>query len=336
MDMITLLNTVRANATAQYQDRVPAATKTNLGDIRGAMLADVDLANEFMSMIMNKVAFTIVHNKLFKNPLAILKKGNKPLGDSVEEIFVNYAKAATFDATGADLLQRKLPDVKAIYHTMNRQDKYKVTVSHAQLAKAFNSFASLEGFINGIVQSLYNGANLDEFILIKKMFDTAITTNSIKTVEVDDPVTSADNATKFIKAIKTVSANMAFPSSDYNAYLDSQTTDTVPVTTFSPIEDQYIVIDTATNVALDVDVLAKAFNIDRMTFLSKLIVVDHFPNANMRAAIVDKDWVQIYDDMMRMGTFKNEEGLYDNYILHVWQTISCSSLVNAVAFVVPT
>ena len=51
--------------------------------------------------------------------------------------------------------------------------------------------------------------------------------------------------------------------------------------------------------------------------------------------IIDKDFTQIYDDLYQLRRFENGEGLYENYILHHWQTISASCLVNAIAFVVP-
>lgn len=334
-DLSTLLNTIRDNASEAYQDRVPTATQTNLSEIGGVLLADVDLANEFTSALMNKIALTVVHSKIFKNPLAMLKKGTKPLGDSVEEIFVNYAKADAFDPAGSTLLNRKLPDVKSIYHTMNRQDKYKVTISYEMLSKAFRDYGTFNGFISSITNSLYNGANLDEFVLFKELIGKAFDDGTMVKVEIPDPNTSATNATSFIKAIKTVSGDMKFPKDTYNGYLTAQSTDTVPVVTFTPTEDQLIVIDNATNVSCDVDVLAKAFNLDRMQFLAQTIVIDAFPDPSIRAAIIDRDWSQIYDDLFTMRTFKNGEGLYDSYILHVWQTLSYSALCNAVAFYVP-
>ena len=336
MNLQDMLNTIRDNASQEYQNRIPEATHNNLSEIGGQLLADVNLANEFTSALMNKVAFTFVHNKIFKNPLSILKKGTKPMADSVEEVFVNYAKAETFDPEGTDLLKRKLPDVKAIYHTMNRQDKYKVTISMEALAKAFRSYGDLRNFYNNIINSLYNGDNFDEFILFKNLLVNAIGKKYVKEITLEgDPCTSGDFATKFIKAVKTISGGMVFPSSAYNGYLDAQNTDTNPITTFCDIGDQYLVIDNATNVALDVDVLAKAFNIDRQTFLSKVIVVDSFPDTNIRAMLVDKDFTQIYDDLYQLRRFENGEGLYENYILHHWQTISASCLVNAVCFKLP-
>lgn len=334
MDFQELLNTIRDNASAEYQSRVPAATQTNLADIGGVLLEDVNLANEFTSALMNKVAFTVVHNKIFSNPLSILKKGQKPYGDSVEEIFVNYAKADSYDATGADLLTRKLPDVKAIYHTMNRQDKYKVTIGMEQLAKAFRSYGDLRNFYNVIINSLYNGDNKDEFVIFKKAIADAITSGYAKSVKVADPTTSEANAKAFIKTVKTISSLMKYPSTEYNGYLDAQETDTKPVETFTAIEDQYIIIDTATSVAIDVDVLANAFNLSKQEFLARKIEIDAFPDSSIRAMIVDKDFGQFYDDLYQLRNFENGEGLYTNYILHHWQTISTSCLVNAVALVV--
>ena len=332
MNLQEMLNTIRDNASSEYQERIPEATKTNLADVGAALLGDVDLANEFTSALMNKVAFTFVHSKIFKNPLAVLKKGTKPLADSVEEVFVNYAKGETFDPNGTDLLARKLPDVKAIYHTMNRQDKYKVTISMEQLAKAFRSYGDLRNFYNNIINSLYNGDNYDEFILFKKLLTDAIGKKYMKVIDVADPCENKENATDFIKAVKTINGGMVFPSSEYNGYLDAQTSDTKPVITFCDIQDQLIIIDNATNVAIDVDVLANAFNLSKQEFLARRIVVDAFPDANIRAMVVDKDFTQIYDDLYQMRRFENGEGLYENYILHHWQTISASCLVNAVAF----
>lgn len=332
MDLQEMLNTIRDNASAEYQDRIPEATKTNLSEIGAMLLGDVNLANEFTSALMNKVAFTFVHNKIFTNPLSILKKGEKPLADTVEEVFVNYAKGESFEPEGAKLLNRKLPDVKSIYHQMNRQDKYKVTVSMESLAKAFRSYGDLRNFYNTIVGSLYNGDNYDEFLLFKKLLTEAIDKKYVTTIGVADPCTSAENAKAFIKAVKTMSGGMVFPSDKYNGYTKAQSTDTVPVTTFTEVKDQLIIIDNATNVAIDVDVLASAFNMDKQTFMARRIVIDAFPDANVRAMIVDKDFSQIYDDLYQLRRFENPEGLYENYILHHWQTISASCLVNAVAF----
>jgi len=333
--IINLLNTIRDNASAEYVARIPEATRNNLSEIGGLLIEDIDLANEFSAALINKVAYTQVHNKIFKNPLSIFKKGVIAYGDTVEEIFVNFAKAESFDPTGATLLERKLPDVKAVYHKMNRKDKYKVTITSELLARAFRSFEGFNSVYASIVNSLYNGDNKDEFVLFKQMFADAVKNGCMVKYDIADPVTSPENATEFIKAVKLVSTDMTFPKTIYNGYLSAQSKDKIPVETFSTVDEQLIVIDAATSIAVDVDVLAKAFNLDRATFLAKQVVIDAFPDKNIRCAIVDVNWSQIHDNLYQMRTFQNGEGLYDSYILHHWQTIAYSPLVNAVAFTVP-
>lgn len=78
MDLVTVLNTIHANASAVYQERIPEATRTNLEDIRYAMISDdnVIVANEFMATLLNKLIKSVVHTKRFNNPLKSLKKGD--------------------------------------------------------------------------------------------------------------------------------------------------------------------------------------------------------------------------------------------------------------------
>lgn len=330
--LMDIMNTIRDNASAEYQERIPEATKTNIQEIGGIMLSDVRLVNQFTGALMNKVAKTVFLGRLFKNPLAILKKGNKPIGDTVEEIMVNFAKSKQYNPEGTELLTVTKPDVKTVYHQMNRQDKYPVTINRTLLAKAFKSYDGLGRFVSNIINSLYNGSNLDEFILMKKMIAQAVADKCMKIVEVADPVTSPENATAFIKTLKVISGDMVYPNTEYNGYLQAQSTDLVPITTFTPTEDQIIILSNPTNVALDVDVLAKAFNMDKMSFLARSIVIDAFPDKDIRACIVDVDWSQIYDDYVEVTEFFNADGLYTNYWLHIGQTIDYSCLVNAVAF----
>lgn len=335
MDLTQILNTIRSNASATYQERIPEATRTNLEAIQESMLAgeNILVANEFMSTLMNMLVKTVVYNKVFTNPLKPLKKGSKPLGDTVQEIYNNFLKGEAYDPTGANLLSRKLPDTKTVYHRMNRKDKYKVTVNRMDLHKAFTSYEALEKYISNIIQSLYNSAELDEFTLTKQLIKQALDNNAIKSIEVADPTASEANAKDFIKTVKIVSGDMSFPNDRNNSYLTAQSTDTKPITTFSRKSEQVLILDNATDVTVNVDVLASLFNMSVAEFNdTKKIVIDAFPDASIRGALVDEQFFQIFDDLYYVSSFKNEEGLYDNYYLHVWQTMAYSILVNGVVF----
>ena len=338
MNVIEIMNTIRDQASQTYRDSIPELTRNNLEDVRFAMISDdnVMAVNEFTNALLNKVFKSEIIRKRFVNPLKSLKKGKKPLGDTVEEIYVNFAKGEEYDPNiGAAMLERTLPDVKTLYHRMNYQMKYRQTFSQAALSKAFSSFANLESYFAVIIDSMYNKADQDEFLNMKQLLASALAAKAMKKVEIADPMLSAANAQEFIKTVKTVSGLMVFPSSDWNGYLTAQTTDTKPITTFTPKSEQVLIIDTATDTSVSVDVLANTFNMTVAEFNdTRKIVIDVFPDPTMRAAIVDEQFFQIWDDLFVFKSFDNPEGLYDNYYLHCWQTVAYSILVNAVAFCV--
>lgn len=335
MDLVGVLNTIRDNASDIYRQRIPEATRTNIQDIQEGMTNpnNAVVTNEFISTLLNMIIKQVIHNKFFSDPLKSLKKGTKPLGDTIEEIYANFVQAKGFDPTGADLLDREMPDVKAVYHRMNRQDRYKITISPEQIQKAFASYDKLESFIQTIINTLYNSSELDEFVLMKQLIKQAIDNNAMKVVTIPDPVASEQNAKDFIKAVKIVSGDMVFANSNNNAYLESQSTDNKALITCTPKSEQILIIDNATDVSVSIEVLAYVFNMSVAEFNdTRKIVIDAFPDESIRACLVDEQFLQVYDDLLLFKEFENAEGLYKNYYLHVWQTLAYSNLVNAVAF----
>ena len=260
-----------------------------------------------------------------------------PLGKNIEEIYTNPATGTIYDPSGANLLARNIPDTKTIYHEMNRQGMYKVTVTKAQLIQAFTSYAALEQLLNSIVNTIYSGDNLDEFILMKELFASAITGKKLKTIEIGE-VTDTETAKGFVKAVKTIGQGMSFPSSIYNSYHDiNSTTDANPVITWTPLENQILLMRNDISVNVDMELLANAFNVSYADLKQRTIIVDNFGTANNCGAVLcDEAFVQVRDTLTQMENFHNGEGLYDNYIYHHWQSYSLSLFANAMAFVFPT
>lgn len=337
MDAIELLNTIRDNASQAYQDRVPEATRSNIEEV-GEAITDLNNAvvyNEFINTLANMIYAPMLIKKSWSNPLGKFKKGKKTFGDTVEEVYNNFIKAQTFDQTGAGLLTRKLPDTKVVFHRMNRQDSYVLTDSPEALAKAFKSYEGVSEYLQNLFTAIRNSAELDEYVIMRELLAEAYDSGAMKAVAVADPQKSEANAKAFIKAVKTVSGDMTFPNSNWNGYLDVQSEDIKPIITFSNRDEQVLLIDNATDVACDVDVLAYAFGRDLLRFNTEVKqIVDAFPIEGMIAALVDSNFFQVYDDLFTFREFENGLGLYRNHILHVWQTIGFSTLVNSVAFIV--
>lgn len=333
-NMVNLLNTILSNASAEYQARVPSATQNNITEVGSAIMSYSATENEFLNILVNKIAMQIVHNKTFRNPLSVLKKGKMPLGRNLEEIYTNPATGTIYDPSGADLLARSLPDTKAIYHTMNRQGKYKVTVSKAQLLGAFTSYEKLEQLLNSIVNSIYSGDNLDEFMLMKELVASAIKGGKMVHHYLGMEGIEDESAAKsFVKQVKTIGQAMEFPSTVFNSYYNiNSATDAKPVTTWTPKENQILILRNDISVNVDVELLAKAFNVSYTDLEQRTLIVDSFGTDTECAAVIcDEAVFQIYDNLQQMDSFHNGEGLYDNFIYHHWQTYSLSLFANAVA-----
>lgn len=332
MDIINILNTIRANATSAYQTQVPVATATNIEAVGNPIISYTALGNEMLSALVNKICMTKVSNMVIKNPLAILKKGNVPLGTDIEDIFTNPSMGKTFDGKSTDLLTVVTPDTKVAYYRMNRKDKFPVTVSTEMLMKAFTSYANFELLVSSIINSLYSGDNYAEFLLMKQLMIDAIKGGLVKTHSVTQ-VTDKTTAESFIKAVQTDSTLMGLPSTTFNSYAQVNTADTKPVITWTPKEKQVFIVDAGILANVNVDVLATAFNMDKASFMARTIPIDTFgATVGVHGMLCDEAWFQVYDNLQKMETFHNGDNLTDKYIWHHWQTYSAGLFCNAVAF----
>lgn len=330
-----MLNSIRADASDAYKNAVPVATPYNLADVGNPILTYEAVANEFLNALVNKIIMTLVIRKTWANPLAILKKGTEPLGLDVEEIQVNPANATVFDGTTengySDILKPALPDVKAAWYRLNRQDKYKVTINNEMLTNAFTSWNTLEGTIAAIVDSLYNGNTIDEFKYTKQLIDDALTGTKLNTVTVTAP-TNRDTAAAFQQTIQNLSLQFQFPSTAYNNY--TKMGGTGGRTTWSSIEDQIIIINAEVASAVGVQFLAAAFNLSYADYATKQIIVDSFaPSSKCLAILADVNVFQIREKLRRMTNFYNAGNMAWQYYFHCWDTFSLSPFHNAVALV---
>lgn len=332
--MQAILNTIRANASVEYVNRVPLASRTNIESVGNPILEYQNIQNEFINSLVNRIALTIVHNKTAKNPLAVLKKGAIPLGSDIQEIFTNMAKDAGYDRTGSKLLTVTKPDVKALYYRVNREGQYPVTIYQTDLQRAFTSYADLENLMSSIVTSLYSGDAQDEFILMKSMFAKAIANDHVVKAAITH-VKDEATGKALVKSIKKASKAFTFASHSFNKYFDNRPDTDLgrPIETWTPIEDQVLVIRADVMTDIDVDVLAAAFNMDKAKFMGQILEVDSFGSAdNCVAVLCDKSFIKVYDTLNKMTDFFNPQGMYYNYWLNHHQVYGYSLFANAVAF----
>lgn len=346
---VDILNVIRQNASYEYQSLVPEISDAKdiprVGDVLYGYPA---LANQFLNQLVNRIALVRVNSKVFNNSYKELKKGYLEYGETVEEVFVNIAKAREFSAEKAEAreLKRTLPDVRSAFHCINWRVQYPVTIQDNDLRMAFKSALGVQDLIAKIVDSLYQANEYDEFLLFKYLIIKAVSHGKMYPVEV-----AAGAETEAAVSFRGVSNMITFPSTAYNAS---------GVTTYTPRNDQYLFMDSMYNAKFDVNVLASAFNMEKADFMGHLKLVDDwttFDNArfkeitagsdmieevtpeelalmaHVKGILVDSEWFQVYDNTNRMSEQYVGSGLYWNYFYNVFKIVSSSPFSNAIVFV---
>lgn len=351
---VDILNAIRNNASSNYRDYIPEAD-ASVESIRaiGAVLMDYPaLQNEFLNALVNRIGRVLVTSKMYDNPWNMFKRGMLEFGETVEEVFVELAKPFEYDPETAEseVFKREIPDVRAAFHILNYQKFYKVTVQKDQLRQAFLTWDGVTDLISKIINSMYAGANYDEFLVMKYLMAVNILNGRLKAVEIDD----ATDMKGAVGTIKSVSNGMEFMNTNYNM---------AGVHTYSDKRDQYIILTSTFDALMDVEVLAAAFNMDKADFMGRRVLVDSFgsidndrlallfaddPNYveltsdelaaldTIPAVLVDRDWFMILDNLLEFTDQYNGQGLYWNYWLHIWKTLSASPFANAAVFVPAT
>ena len=330
---INILNSIRSTIIANgsslgYDERIPVATQENLQDIGQAMLNFQPDLNAFLNELVNKIGLTYIHNKLYNNKLAFLKRGTLEFGDTIEEIFVDVAKAYHYvpvapDDNMCDVYEQHKPEIISVFHKVNREDVYPITINNDLLKRAFKSYNNFSQFVASVFNSLYTADNLDEFLLFKQLIGAGLK-NSYQ-VQVTKP-TDKTTSEQFSVQMRSYGLALEYMSRDYNQ---------MGVANATPLEDQILILRSDIVPVIDVTQLANNFNLNLGQAISgKIIVVDDFGSGNddIIGGIIDKDFSMIFDVLYRTESIYNPKHLYWNFYLHHHQVIASSPFANSVCF----
>lgn len=346
---IDILNVIRMNASYDYQQNVPIITKnTDIPKVGEIIYGTPAFANEFLNALVNRIALTVVQSATFYNPYVRLKKGMLAFGETIQDIFVSIAKVVNYDIEKTEQREAKrtLPDVRSAYYAINWRVMYPVTIEDEQLRQAFLSIDGVRDLIARIVDSVYQAAEYDEYLLFKYLLIKAVSAGKVAPIAVD--LSDMDNAGI---AFRGYSNELTFMKNIYNE---------AGVLTTTPKNRQIIFMDSHFNARYDVKVLAAAFNMSEADFSGALMLIDSwdtFDNdrwaqimdasdgleavtaddlklmADVKAVQVDENWFQVYDNMSKFTEKYFGSGLYWNYFYHVWKIVAHSPFANAIVYV---
>ncbi|MBR5304957.1 MAG: Ig-like domain-containing protein [Candidatus Gastranaerophilales bacterium] len=316
---------------------------TDIGTFSASIVADQTVANEFMSRLIKRIVYTQVLTKTFRNKLKILEGERIPLGYAGQEIYINPAKGRRFNVDDfAGLLARYESDIKVQYPSVNTDIQYPVTISRDKLRNAFVSWSTLDDFVSGITNSLYNGAYIDDYRFSKNLVGNAYRTNSIQ-METVSAVSSEATGKALVKALRKAYLSFQEPTSENNAWAKVGGYGNAVVTWSNP-EDIILLVRNDVLAEVDVDVLADAFNISKTDFLGRVIGIDNFDkydeNGNKTfdgsaiiCGIFDTSWFRIKEQDFQMDEFFNANNRCWNVYLNVVKMYNYSCFANGKLFV---
>lgn len=324
---------------AKYVDEI--LPSTDIGSFASPILSNPTILNEFMNRLIQRIVYTQVEVKLFRNPLQNLEGDVLPLGAIGQEIYINPAKGRKFNVDDfAGLLAKYEADVKVQYMHLNSDIQYPVTITRAKIKDAFVSWDNLNSFVDGITQSLYNGAYIDRYNMTKALVTTAYTANNVQ-IETISAISSEATAKAFLQKARELFLNFQLPSDKYNAWAKVGGYGRA-IKSWTNAEDIVFLLKNSVASYIDVNVLASSFNIDKATLMGNIIYVDDFDvydgdekvvdGSSVVGIIADKRWFRIRPQELVMDEFYNANNRTWQMYLNDVRMYQYSLFANAVVF----
>lgn len=351
-----ILNAIKNDAMTSeaYKENVPdaapmaagrAASLQSLHDIWGVLNTYPSLQTEFANSLIARIAMTLIKGKSFLNPYAMFKRGILEVGDIIQDVYVDLVVPHKYNPGQAEKtwMKRELPRILTQYYRVNSKAFYKMSISTADLTRAFTSWQGIEDLIARLVGRLMDSLQYDEFMLTKYIIARYILDGRFAVY------TTSGNMEENAGSIKAISNGMVFPSTEYNP---------AGVVTTTEKSEQYLFMSAAYAAKFDVEVLANAFNMEKVDFLGHQVMYDSLSKYDwsrmselleydvakftademsyldsVQGVLIDVDALLIFDDLLESRQAENGEGLYWQHWLHSWKTLAMSPFANQVVFV---
>ena len=316
-------------ASNDFQQRIPNPTINSLDATWRALFKPGNNAylNQFMDVLVNRIAYTYVRNLAWQSPLAVYKRPKLNYGTTTQEIALNWVKAHAYKDDVESLLRMHRPEGDVAYHTQNRQDKYPISVVLPELKNAFLDDYGLNRLVAGIMQAPVNSDNYDEYRIALNMLATYEDVYGFYKYPLSAVPTDEVTGKEFLTAVRTLVAMLQFPSARYNAA-------SVSVPVFAKPSELVLLVTPAVAASVSVEVLSSIFHVEMAEVNVRQIIVDEFPIPNVVAMLTTEDFFIMQDTLYETTSFWNAETLATNYYLHHWEIVSASPFVPAIMFTV--
>lgn len=332
--MATNNNTILAaswlSGTNDYQQRIPDVTQAGIAKVSEALFdpCNQDIYNQWSNNLINRVGMTIAKSKRFTNPLAVFRKPAMNNGFTIQEIAVKWAKAHSYQDDSEDLLKYERPEFAVAFHSYNRTDRYKVSITRPEMRQAMHDGEAfgLNQLVDLAVSSCTNAEAYDEMQIMVNEFAVHEQNHGMFAHKLSAAPTDKATAQELLEAIKRYSRKFKFPSTLYNAQ------DVKDVPTFAAPEELVLITVPEVSSVIDVYALAELFNADKASINARVVEVPELPFKDTYAILTTEDAFICSQGEYGMYPFFDPATLTTHQYLHAWGTYSISPFVPMVRF----
>lgn len=305
-DSLQILNAIRDVAGAEYQARIPEATRENIASIGNTILSYTPSANAFFTGLLNRIGKVVIERmEGVEDIYDVFENGKLEFGDTIQKIFVDIPSAQAFDGTATtSMLAQSKGAIHVEYTKVDRKIFYKTTISVAQIKEAFTTVAKLDEFVRALIESMSTALSYDKYIMLTNTLmehcKYVVNAEGCALADSDDnkyfrklvlPASVAvfNSVTKeiewdtvgakaFLKLLRVASRSLKFPHE--LSYGDPDMTEeelsnggTISVVR-TPVNKQVCALEVSTMATIDVDALAVLFNIDKAEPKTRMIELE--------------------------------------------------------------
>lgn len=308
----TIMARAWLDGTSDYQLRIPDVTQAGVHKTAEALLDPLngEYLNQFGNYLINRLAYTNVHGKVFNNPLGEFMGEKVVYGSSIQNVAFEWLKAHSYRDDSETLLKMARPKGVNWFISQNRRDRYDVSITIPELRTAVANEGGLNQLETKIIDLPSNAAQYDRYHVMRNLFSLFESTWGMPKTKVDKPV---DNATAlaFLTKVQADAEMFKFPSAMHNAISFAN----IP----SYANKDELILITTPDVYAAIKVLAYAgmYNRDE-AWLAKPVIVDYLPIPNAVAILTTREVFDCHEMIFQMEQFRNPENLSIKYFLHDW------------------
>lgn len=322
-------NTIMAKAwlagTNDFQQRIPDPTQAGISATMSALFQPMNgqYFNQFMDILVNRIAYTYVRGQNYKNPLAVFKGNKINYGSTIQEIAPKWIKAHSYEDDAETLLKLHRPESEVWYHSQNRRDQYPISVNVDELRTAFTDEYGLNNLVAQLMNTPNNVDEYDEFNIMKNLIAEYETRWGFYKYHLDDYPADDASGKAFLTALQTLGGKLQFPSSVYSGT-------NIPV--FAQPSELVLLVTPEAQASLNVNTLAALFNVDLAKVSYRTVLIDEFPIPDAVALLTTEDFFVCHDTLYNTTSFWNPQTLTTTYWLNHWGVYSVSPFVPAILF----